>query len=382
MKQLFDELNQMLGQGEEAVLVSVIASSGSVPRGAGARMLVKGDGSTRGTVGGGAVEYRAIQTAMAAMREKASSVRGFSLTKNQIPDLGMICGGEVTVYFQYLDPENSDLRIFCRQAAAAFGGEEDCWLVFVIAGGMCRETGLYCQESGVTAQIRESQWQENDRTGTGEYSKNDGEKDRSWKAREAAGCKELCSCLRELEKQYGNVFGSRAGQYRMGEKTYYIEPFVQAGTVYVFGGGHVARELVPVLSHVGFSCVVMDDRPEFANPQAFPDAERTVVGDLERIGDYLTIRRKDYVCVMTRGHAFDYLVQRQALACRPRYIGVIGSRNKAGAVTEKLMGDGFSREEIEACHMPIGTRIYAETPEEIAISIAGELIAVRAGHGS
>ena len=84
------------------------------------------------------------------------------------------------------------------------------------------------------------------------------------------------------------------------------------------------------------------------------------------------------MCVMTRGHQFDYYVQRQALAAKPRYIGVMGSRSKIKVTTEKLMADGFSEEEIGFCHMPIGTRILAETPAEIAVSIAGELIKVRA----
>ena len=148
--------------------------------------------------------------------------------------------------------------------------------------------------------------------------------------------------------------------------------------MYVFGGGHVAQELVPVLAHVGFRCVVMDDREEFANPQVFPQAKRTVVGDLERISDYVQITERDYVCVMTRGHQFDYYVQRQALAAKPRYIGVMGSRNKIKVTTEKLLADGFTLEEIQFCHMPIGTNILAQTPAEIAISVAGELICVRA----
>ena len=82
---------------------------------------------------------------------------------------------------------------------------------------------------------------------------------------------------------------------------------------------------------------------------------------------------------MTRGHQFDYYVQNQALALKPAYIGIMGSRSKIKVVTEKLMEDGYAREEIEACHMPIGTQIHAETPAEIAISIAGELISIRAG---
>lgn len=106
----------------------------------------------------------------------------------------------------------------------------------------------------------------------------------------------------------------------------------------------MAQELVPVLEHLGFPCVVMDDREEFANPKRFPQARRTVVGDMGRISDYLDIKEQDYVCVMTRGHSIDYLVQRQVLARGPRYIGVMGSRNKVALVTEKLLGDGFSHE--------------------------------------
>ena len=166
----------------------------------------------------------------------------------------------------------------------------------------------------------------------------------------------------------------------------------------------MAQELVPVLSHVGFRCVVMDDREEFANREVFPEAAGTIVGNLEEIGSYIDIRPCDYVCVMTRGHQFDYYVQRQVLSMKPGYIGIMGSRNKIRVVTDKLLADGFTSkkdllrdpglhrsmfanglstvisgffgstpntEEIEACHMPIGTDIRAETPAEIAISIAG-----------
>ena len=109
----------------------------------------------------------------------------------------------------------------------------------------------------------------------------------------------------------------------------------------------MAQELVPVLAHVGFRCVVMDDREAFAYPQVFLQAERTVVGDMEHISDYVDIRSRDYVCVMTRGHQFDYYVQKQAMALHPYYIGIMGSRNKIRVVTDKLLADGFSLEEIQ-----------------------------------
>ncbi len=104
MKTLFTELRQLLEQGEEAVLVTIIASSGSTPRGTGSRMLVRKDGSIEGTVGGGAVEYQAMQTALKAMEDKASFAKGFTLTRNQVADIGMVCGGNVVVYFQYIRP--------------------------------------------------------------------------------------------------------------------------------------------------------------------------------------------------------------------------------------------------------------------------------------
>ena len=172
--------------------------------------------------------------------------------------------------------------------------------------------------------------------------------------------------------------GAKAGQIQLEGRVFYTEPLVQAGTVYIFGGGHVARELVPLLAHLNFRCVVMDDRAEFANPQVFPQAVRTIAGNLERISDYVQITGRDYVCIMTRGHQYDYYVQKQVLPLKPRYIGIMGSRNKIRVTTDKLLADGFSLEEIRSCHMPIGTRILAETPAEIAVSIAGELIKVRA----
>ena len=336
MKTLFTELRQLLEQGEEAVLVTIIASSGSTPRGTGSRMLVRKDGSIEGTVGGGAVEYQAILTAMEAMEHKASYTKGFTLNRNQVADIGMVCGGNVVVYFQYIRPDDGDFAGLCTKVREALGRDEDSWLLLDISDETCWQMGLYSKSTGLLGMDMPGQ------------------------------------ALQEP------IFTSRTLQQEVGGRKYYIEPLVQAGTVYIFGGGHVAQELVPVLSHVGFRCVVMDDREAFANPRVFPQAERTVVGDMEHISDYVDIRSRDYVCVMTRGHQFDYYVQKQAMALHPYYIGIMGSRNKIRVVTDKLLADGFSLEEIQRCHMPIGTDIGAETPAEIAISITGELIAQRA----
>lgn len=345
MKKLFSELLELLEAGEEAVLATIIASSGSTPRGAGSRMLVKKDGSTLGTVGGGAVEYRAGQEALEAMKNRSSCIKGFTLTRSQVADIGMVCGGNVVVYFQYMSPEDQAVKGLLRQLISALGQDEDSWLILDITEETCWTMGLYGRNTGLVGM-------------------------------ELPGVSACPSS--QAAGEASQLFGVAAIQRELGGRKYYVEPLVQAGTVYVFGGGHVAQQLVPLLAHVGFRCVVMDDRQEFAGPQVFPDAVETIVGDLEHISDYIQVKDSDYFCVMTRGHQYDYYVQRQALSLKPCYIGIMGSRNKIKVVTEKLLADGFSRAEIEACHMPIGTEIYAQTPEEIAVSIAGELIAVRA----
>jgi xanthine dehydrogenase accessory factor len=159
----------------------------------------------------------------------------------------------------------------------------------------------------------------------------------------------------------------------------FAEQINTSGRVYVFGGGHVAQELVPVLSHVGFRCVVMDDRPEFTKPELFPGAEEIICGDLQRISDYLTVGNEDYVCVMTRGHSHDTVVQAQVLKCRPTYCGVIGSAFKAAGVRRTLKEEyGLLDEELDLVTTPIGLNIKGETPAEIAISIAAQMILHRA----
>ena len=152
-----------------------------------------------------------------------------------------------------------------------------------------------------------------------------------------------------------------------------------SGRVYIFGGGHVAQALEPVLTGVGFRCVVMDDRPDFTRRELFPTAEEVKLIDFRNIAASVNITADDYVCVMTRGHAYDSVVQSQVLPLRPYYVGVIGSRAKTAAVRRQLIEEfGVAEADIDRVHTPIGLAIGAETPAEIAISIAAEMIKSRA----
>ena len=146
----------------------------------------------------------------------------------------------------------------------------------------------------------------------------------------------------------------------------------------IFGAGHIARALTPLLRTVGFRPVVFDDRPGFAVPENFPQADETICGDYERIDDYLTVTPEDYVVIMTNGHVHDFQVEVQVLRKTAAYVGVIGSRKKTAFVNQRLREAGIGEEAIASVHTPIGTAIKAVTPEEIAVSITGEMICVRA----
>ncbi|MCI9331458.1 MAG: XdhC family protein [Oscillibacter sp.] len=157
-----------------------------------------------------------------------------------------------------------------------------------------------------------------------------------------------------------------------------VFPLPVGERVVIFGGGHCALALVPVLRSVGFRVAVFDDRPEFASPERFPEAETVVCGNYTNFAAGLELTAEDYAVVMTSGHRHDLEVEEQLLRRPLRYVGVMGSRTKTAYVNGKLREAGVPEEALRQVHTPIGTAIKAVTPEEIAISITGELIFERA----
>ena len=336
MRQWTESIINTLERGEPLIWVSILASSGSTPRGAGARMLVFADGHSEGTIGGGAVEYAAQKQAKKLLEEKTSGTMGYSLKKDDVAGLGMVCGGDVKVYFQYLEGEKELPLFYCLREACL--KNEDSWLVRRFERDQVTATAFF--------------------DGDG-FHFGDG-----------------------ISKQELSGMLKAGAVYRVGEPSWYVEPVGRAGRVYVFGGGHVSQELVPVLAHIGFSVAVFEDRPEFARPELFGGgASEIFLGDFKEIGASVTLTEQDYVVIMTRGHQADFEVLSQVLKLSLSYIGCIGSRRKIEATKERLTAMGYPADAYDRVHSPIGLAIGAETPAEIAISIAGELIKHRAELG-
>lgn len=334
MKTLFDKLQHTLENGGDAVLVTVVASSGSTPRGAGARMLITRDGRIHGTIGGGAVEYKSEQIAKEVLEKKNSHTENFLLRKNDVLNLGMVCVGDVTVYFHYIPEGDQNTLALTKEALNLFATGEQCWLITDITPNGSGSLSLYGVKHGII------------------------------------GPEVPASVIENLK--------FKPSQFEVDGHLYYGELLILSGRVYIFGGGHVAQALVPALSAVNFRCVVLEDREDFCKPELFPGVEETKLIDNQHIEDYITVTPEDYICIMTRGHKDDMICEAYALKTPACYIGVIGSRKKIATVNAKLMDMGVKEEDLSRITTPIGLDIMAETPAEIAVSITAQLIHVRA----
>ncbi len=326
MQTIMRQLLYSIAAGTDTVLVTIAAQTGSAPRGVGSQMLVGPQGRLCGTIGGGRVELCSEETAMELLTRHSSALRHFGLDLTQSPDsLSMACGGAVTVLFQFIPGGDALWQRLAETVLARLEHARPGWLVLRAEG----------------------------------------------------------SAPALLDEQGTPLVGAFASAHLPIRPAVLTDgvlclPLPVGERVVIFGAGHIARALVSLLRTVNFRPVVFDDRPNYADAAAFPAAEAVICGDFRNIEASLPLFAGDYTAVMTSGHLHDLEVEAQLLQRELAYVGVIGSRSKIAVVSQRLRELGISEEAIASVHTPIGTAIRAETPEEIAVSIAGELIYVRA----
>jgi xanthine dehydrogenase accessory factor len=201
------------------------------------------------------------------------------------------------------------------------------------------------------------------------------ENDAFWKAREAITNRKPQLLHYELDDDFAQETGLVCG----GQMSVYIEPIEPSPELYVFGAGHVGFHLANMAQEVGFHVHVIDDREKFANRERFPNAAEVVADDIPAWIERTPLPAHAYVVVVTRGHTND-LDALRALAPRElRYLGLIGSRAKVARISDQLLGEGMAPALLTQVHAPIGIDIGAVTPQEIAVSILAELVAVKHG---
>ncbi len=254
MLDIYQEITRIIAEGGEAALVTIVSANRSTPRGVGAKMLVRADGSILGSIGGGSVEAQLIKESAEVIRKGQPQRRHFSLVPKKGEEIGMGCGGEMEVF---------------------------------------------------------------------------------------------------------------------------IEPILPPPAMYIFGGGHVSLALAKIGKLLDFKIVVIDDRAEYATPERFPDADLVLAEDFDKAFSRLKIDVSSYIVIVTRGHITDEAVLGLVLGTPAKYIGMIGSKTKFKTLSGHLLAKGVSKELLDTVHTPVGLEIYAETPEEVAVSILAELVKIR-----
>jgi len=250
---LFEEIVRMRRAGQRGALATIVHTNGSIPSFESSRMLVREDGSTAGTIGGGCVEADVWAAAKEVMQKETPRKLVFHLNNEATYDNGLICGGTVELF---------------------------------------------------------------------------------------------------------------------------VEPILPQPVVYLFGGGHVSTAVAKAAQAAGFGVGVVDDREAFANSQRFPMAQE-IHTSFDEAFEKLHPNASSYLVIVTRGHKEDMRVLAWAVRTQARYVGMIGSRRKVLSVYKALEKEGYGMKEFERVFAPMGLEIGALSPEEIALSIVAELVAVR-----
>ena len=342
MKKLFREMTDLLQKNESFAVATIFDQTGSAPRTAGAKMVIRRDGTIIGTVGGGRLEGDARNLAKEVLDSRKMLIQPFDLTGKDTADMDMICGGKGEILIDYVSAaDDHNLQIY-QSAAECMELREKAWLITAFSNdGTNRQQCLIKRDGSLVGQFQA---------------------DPEFLARLTTGPAKISIHAEVLENQ-----------------RVLVEPIRQTGTLYIFGAGHVSQKIAPLSESVGFNTVVLDDRAEYANRSRFPEvAEVRVISDFQGCVPGLNVDKDSYLVIVTRGHLHDKTVLAQALRTQAGYIGMIGSRTKRDRIYQALREEGFSEQDLGRVYSPIGTKIEAETPEELAVSIVGELIKVRA----
>jgi xanthine dehydrogenase accessory factor len=353
MDAVYKELEKELHKGSTSVIATIVKQAGPSPRGIGAKILIREDGSCAGTIGGGCLEARAFEEAGKLFTTEQPVLLKFALTGTDVAATDMLCGGMVEVFLEPVSPENPDvLAVFEKVIETS------------------KQGGAGLLVTALNAEL----WEER-RFPVLFLEKGGGE---------IGGLPRGRRMEKVLREQMGRLVTSRQPVSLLETDdsgrslSLFVEPIVSNPVLYVFGGGHVSRQIVPLANLVGFHVEVIDDRAEFVQPANFPAARAVRQLSFQKVMEQLPIDPSSFLVIVTRGHIHDKTVLAQALKSRAGYIGMIGSRRKRELIYRSLLDEGFSNEDLARVHSPIGLKIGAETPEEIAVSIVAELIQVRA----
>jgi xanthine dehydrogenase accessory factor len=343
MREILADLDRWQAAGEDVAIATLLDVRGSAPRLPGARLAVTRSGRMAGSVSGGCVENDVFERAMTVLDSGHAAVASYGISDESAFAVGLACGGAIEVLIERFDatPEWQALRrsIDATEAAA--------WAVGVAPEPLLGRHLALLPDGRIVGSLDS--------------------------ALDAA----VASEARQL------LFNGGAGvvplAFRDGESRVFIEAFPPPLRLFIVGATHAAGALCRVARQLGFRVTVVDARGVYATPERFPEADELVCARPEEVLAAARLDARSYVVTLTHDPKFDLPVLAYALRSEARYIGAMGSRKTRERRKAELRALGLGEAELARLYSPIGLDIGARTPEEIAVAIAAELLAVRSG---
>lgn len=327
-----------LAAGERLALATLVATRGSTPQKVSARLLVADDGRVVGTLGGGGVEAEAIREARSRIGEDEPVLREYALATST-DEWGLACGGTMVVF---IEPLSAPALGWLEPVALAGEGEP----LALVTGleGAWPGARLIVREQGTEGSLGEP-------------------------ALDAAAAELGRRVLARESPEAAAISGLRV----------YAEPFGPLPALTIIGAGHVGKALATLGRFLRLRVTVLDDRPEYASRERFPEADLVIAAPVAEAIARSRVTSRTAIVVAMRNHDLDHEAVAAAIRTPARYVGLIGSRRKAILVVERLLKEGVPRDRVRGIRSPIGLDIGARTPEEIALSILGEWLMLRQG---
>jgi xanthine dehydrogenase accessory factor len=338
MRDVTDAIDQWQAEGQPVALATVVQTWGSSPRQAGAKMALTPAGQIAGSVSGGCVEGAVYEAGVESLQTGQPRLLHFGVADETAWEVGLACGGSIDVFVQPLPAE-----LYAKERAALTGNTAFAVVTVVAGPAELLGRGLLVPDAGPV---------------TGSLS---AELDTPALALARAALAE--------------------GQSRRGELAPGVEVFVEVvlppPTLVVIGGVHITIALVALATTLGYYTIVVDPRKAFGSAERFPHVDQLVQAWPDEALAEIPLTRGTAIAMLTHDPKLDDPGLKLALPSAAFYVGALGSRNTQAKRRQRLLAEGLSEETVARLHGPIGLDLNAGTPEEIALSIMAEIVAVK-----
>jgi xanthine dehydrogenase accessory factor len=346
MDEIIYQVKKWLDEGKQAAIAIVVAKKGSAMRPVGAKLAICADGSLQGSVSGGCVESAVIEEAQACMHSGQPKLLHYGVSDDTAWSVGLMCGGEIDILvLPIIDSgEKSFDRIIIDKIAALEDKRQAFMLLIQLSEMRFGQTCILENGSG-KIDPHAAAWVERD----------------------------AIPQLQEMARtETSGILTMKTGRV-------YVDVGNPAPRLVILGAVHTAIALVDMAKKIGIYTIVIDPRKAFATRERFPQVDELLTDWPEECFNKIGLNSEDYVLLMTHDDKIDLPAAGAALSAKVKYIGMLASRITRERRFQLLVEDGFDKEQVEKIHAPVGLKIGARTPEEIALSVLAEITAFRYG---